>query len=194
MKNCPACGFPAPRAAPTCAYCSAPFERPAAASYRLTGDGYLYEWRAGDALIAAATWSGTTGHVRRAGETLITHTLVGVADPARVAVVGEEARLVATLVDAGAMTQVWDPADDLCLLVKSDGPTGIHAIDPQGNVVALASRDHVPGHGRGGSAAAPGEVALDVLVLRPWAEPAGGLFAILLAAERLRLGRLDPAA
>jgi len=76
----------------------------------------------------------------------------------RVALVDHRSRLVATFTPATAegagLGVVRDGYDRILLLVRGDGPTGIHVIDAEGNVVALAGR---VGH--------EDRIGLDLLVL-----------------------------
>lgn len=189
MKNCPACGFPAPPETAACAYCGTSFSAPSPTAYRLEGRDGVYRWWAGGAPGAIASWSSGMCHLRPAGEDTAALTLVPVANgrAVRVAIVDAEARLVCTLVpDRGPrnLSTVCDRYEQPRLLVRGDGPTGVHVIDPHGNVMAIASRDTTDPDRSG--------LALDVLVVRPNEDGELVLFGVVLATELLRTGELRP--
>jgi len=186
VKICPACGLPAPSTTATCAFCEASYPHPAPLSFRLEEHDGAYRWTGEDAVVAVASWAAGMCHVRQPGRDAVSLTLVPMAGDGavRVAMVDAGARLVSTLQPSAGpatLSTVCDRYEHPRLVVKGDGPTGIHIVDMSGDVVALASRD------RG----APG-LALDVLVLRPRGDGETVLFGVVLATELLRTGELRP--
>ncbi|HZQ27020.1 MAG TPA: hypothetical protein VFA94_04910, partial [Acidimicrobiales bacterium] len=80
----------------------------------------------------------------------------------------------------GSLGIVRDSFGNVLLLVRTDGPTGLHVIDLEGNVLALAST--LPGRTRPG---------LDILVTGTRARQRIHLvLALTLAVELLRLDDL----
>ena len=189
MKNCSACGFPAPLAIAACAYCGTVFSAPSPTAYRLEGVEGSYVWRKNGETAAVASWAAGMCRVRLGAGEADALTLVPVANGSavRVAMVDPDARLVSTLVPARGprdLGSVRDRYEQPRMFVRGDGPTGIHVVDPQGNVVAIASRDPELPAGAG--------LALDVLVVRHGDDGDLVLFAIVLATELLRTGELRP--
>jgi len=189
-KTCPSCGMPAPPATDTCGFCGLTYGSPAPASYRLVATGTSYHWLAEDLPVLEASWAGGMWHLRETGQDRVALTLLAVAhgNTTRVALVDDRARLAATITPAPAATGnigiVRDRHERVLFLVRSDGPTGVHVIDTEGNVVALASR----------SAGSQG-IGLDVLVTRPGVRRQElVLFAVTLALELIRAGELRPVA
>ena len=154
-------------------------------TYRLTvpAPGHV-RWTVDGTEVASATerdgrWDVTdadTGHVA------VTIIPAPTVSGPKVALVDHRARLVATFdptgVDAGGIGLVLDSYERLVLAVRSDGPTGVHVIDADGNVLALASQDE-------------DAEAIDVLVTGAGAARTETLvFGVVLALQLLRTGQL----
>lgn len=113
-------------------------------------------------------------------------TLIGIVheERTRVAMVDHRHRAVATFIPADADASsgyglVRDSYDRVMMAVRSDGPTGIHVVDTDGRVLALASRN--PGRAGG----------MDLLVTRAGAtRNETVVFGVSLALELLRSGQL----
>jgi hypothetical protein len=179
--------MPAPSSTQACGYCARPFDA-GPVTYRLEPAGRgAYRWTVeGEERVTAAwrdgTWDLYDLEGPRPAATLVP---VDVDGATRVAVVDHRARLVATFSpahDGGAgLGIVRDGYDRILLLVRADGPTGIHMIDAGGNVVALAGR-----------VGAEDRVGLDVLVLGRAAERAtvSLVLGVSLLLELARVGEL----
>lgn len=180
--------MPAPSSTQACGFCARPFDA-GPVTYRLatTGSG-AYRWTVDGEELATATWRDGTWDLydlegARPAATLVP---VDVDGATRVAVVDHRARLVATfspppLEGGPSLGIVRDGYDRILLLVRGDGPTGIHMIDAGGNVVALA-----------GGVGAEDRVGLDVLVLGRAAERATVMLVlgVSLLLELSRVGEL----
>ena len=97
----------------------------------------------------------------------------------RVALVDHRHRIVATFVaaegDASTVGLVRDSHGGVLMAVRADGPTGIHMVDNDGRVLALASRQR------------PSRPGLDLLVTRAGASRNETVvFALSLTLELLR--------
>lgn len=179
--------MPAPTATQACGYCTRPFGPEGPTTYRLAVAGDGYRWTVDDDEVATAEWRGGTWDIfdPEGGRPAMTLVPVDVDHGTRVALVDHRSRLVATLVPEhggdGSLAVVRDGYDRLLLLVRDDGPTGVHVIDGNGNVLALASR---VGDGAG--------VGLDLLVLDRGNKALGGIFllGLGLVLELSRLGGL----
>jgi hypothetical protein len=152
--------MPAPTTTQACGFCERPFDA-APVTYRLTtGPGHTYRWAVDDDEVVTASWrDGTWDLYDLSGaRPALTIVPVEVDGTTRVALVDHRSRLVATFspapVEGPGLGVVRDGYDRILYLVRGDGPTGIHVIDADGNVVALAGRE---GH--------DDRVGLDVLVL-----------------------------
>lgn len=180
--------MPAPSSTQACGYCARPFDA-GPVTYRLAeAASGTYRWTVDGEERATAVWRDGTWDLydlegARPAATLVP---VDVDGATRVALVDHRARLVATFspppLDGGSsLGTVRDGYDRVLLLVRGDGPTGIHMIDAGGNVVALAGR--VGGEDR---------VGLDVLVLGRAAERATVMLVLGLSLllELGRVGRL----
>jgi hypothetical protein len=180
--------MPAPSSTQACGYCARPFDA-GPVTYRLAPAGPgAYRWTVdGEELVTAAwrdgTWDLYDLEGARPAATLVP---VDVDGATRVAVVDHRARLVATFSPAPpdgspGLGVVRDGYDRILLLVRGDGPTGVHMIDAGGNVVALAGR--VGGEDR---------VGLDVLVLGRAAErtTVSVVLGVSLLLELARMGEL----
>jgi hypothetical protein len=186
VKTCGACGLPAPSTTLACALCSNPFPNQGPASYRLEPRPGGYRWTLDGEEVVSARLRDGSWDVFDAESGRLAVTLVAVAgDRTKVAMTDHRHRTVATFVPTRAdgssgFGLVRDGQDDLLMAVRGDGPTGMHVIDANGEVLALASR-HRPAS----------EVGMDLLLTR-----AGGsrsqtiLFGLSLALELLRVGEL----
>ena len=188
MKTCEACGLPAPSTTLACALCATPFPT-GPCSYRLEQEEDGYRWTTDGALAATAVLRDGTWDVRDAETAQVALTLIPVEvdGVTKVALVDHRARLVATFAPGGGETHglgvVRDSYERILLVVRDDGPTGIHVIDAEGNVLALAS-----GLPRG-------KAGLDVLVTSSGQPRSTTLvFGVGLAIQLLRVGHLRNAA
>lgn len=177
--------MPAPSSTQACGFCARPFDA-GPVTYRLAEAGSgAFRWTVdGEERATAAlrdgTWDLYDLEGARPAATLVPVEVDGVT---RVALVDHRARLVATFspppVEGGpGLGIVRDGYDRVLLLVRADGPTGIHMIDAGGNVVALA-----------GQVGAEGRVGLDLLVLGRAAERIT-LMLVLGVSLLLELGRV----
>ena len=195
MKTCERCGLPAPLTTEHCALCQKPFRAASATSYRLAASGKRYRWlikgeEAAVASLRSGTWDITDAATNRVDVTIIA---VEVDGGERVAIVDHRGRTAATYTPAstpGASEPagvgiVRDSHGAPMLVVRGDGPTGLHVTDLDGNVLLMAGpADDGDGDGDG----------LDVLVTRGGAEHRRMLLGLTLAIELLRAGRLRTAA
>ncbi len=119
------------------------------------------------------------------GKVAVTLIAVCEDDRVRVAMVDHRHRNVATFIPseregAGAFGLVRDSYEQVLMGVRADGPSGLHVIDVDGRVLALASRNQ-PGQG----------VGLDLLVTKDGAcRNQTIVFGLSLAIELLRVGEL----
>lgn len=185
--------MPAPTSTRCCGYCDRPFGAVGPVTYRLTAAGTGYRWSVDDDEVATATLRDGNWDVydlRGDPRPALTLVPVDVEGTVRVAIVDHRSRLVATFIPdppgSPGIGVIRDGYDRILMLVRGDGPTGIHVIDAAGEVLALASRT------TGGD-----RVGLDVLVLSRQADPAPGALLVLglgLLLELVRVGELRPAA
>lgn len=166
-----------------------PAERSVA--FRLTTAGGRFRWTQSRAEVASAVWRDHCWDIHRAVDDKVVLSLVGglVGGHTRVALVDHITRRTATFAAAEPMSRsqigvVRDSSDGVLMVVRADGPTGLHVINPVGELLALSSRRRPPdSHG------------CDVLVTPAGA--AGGealMFGVTLALELLRAGGLRRAA
>lgn len=185
--------MPAPISTRCCGYCDRPFVVTGPVTFRLTAAAAGYRWSIDDDEVATATLrDGNWDIYDLRGDTRPALTLVPVdVDGAvRVALVDHRNRLVATFVPdppgSAGIGAIRDGYDRILMLVRGDGPTGIHVIDAGGDILALASRT-----------TESERVGLDLLVLSRQADPAPGALLVLglaLLLELVRVGELRPAA
>ena len=185
--------MPAPTSTSRCGFCQRSFAVAGPVTYRLTSWADGYRWTVDDDEVATAVChNGTWDVYDLSGDSRPALTLVPVEveGSVRVALVDHRSRLVATYApDSGTSNGIGvirDSYDRIMLLVRGDGPTGVHVIDAAGDVVALASRLPERDH-----------VGLDVLVLSRQSDPAPGALLVLglgLLLELARVGELRPAA
>jgi hypothetical protein len=158
------------------------------AAYRLGATPTGYHWTTGGDEAASAVWRDGTWDVFEPGVERAVLTLIPVTDQgvSKVALVDHPDRIVATFTPASwtepGLGAVRDSYNRVLLLVRTDGPTGIHVTDGDGNVLALAST--LPGRTRPG---------LDVLLTTAGACTRTRLvLGLTLATELLRLDALRP--
>lgn len=146
-----------------------------------------YRWLLDGEEVVSAVCHGGTWDVIDSDSGKVAVTLIGTAEQNgnRVAMVDHRYRAVATFVPAQdkspSLGLVRDSHEGVMMAVRSDGPTGVHVVDNQGRVLALASRQQ------------PNARSLDLLVTR-----AGALrnetivFAVSLSLELMRDKQLVP--
>lgn len=156
-------------------------------AYRLSAAGGRFRWTRDRTEVASATWRDHCWDVRRSDDDAVMLSLVSgsVGGRTRVALVDHVTRRAATFAVGEPMSRshigvVRDSWDGVLMVVRADGPTGLHVINAVGELLALSSRRPRPDrHG------------CDVLVTPAGA--AGGvplLFGLTLALELLRAGGL----
>lgn len=187
MKTCSACGLPAPSTTLACALCAQPFPDQGPTSYRLERHKGGYRWLLdGEEVVSAVRRDGSWDVVDAAsGKLAVTLVAISNASRCRVALVDHRRRSVATFVPAGddgpAMGLVYDSHERVLMAVRGDGPTGIHLVDADGQVLALASRHR---EDRGG---------LDLLLTRAGdRRNESVVFAVSLTLELLHHRQLVP--
>lgn len=187
MKTCTTCGLPAPSTTLSCALCAHPFRDQGPASYRLERHDGGYRWSLDGEEVVSAVGHEGMWDVIDSDSGKVAVTLIGTAEDngARIAMVDHRHRAVATFVpaqnDAGSMGLVRDSHDRVLMAIRVDGPTGIHVVDNDGKVLALASR-----HRRD-------QPGLDLLVTRAGASRNETIvFALSLTLELMRQEQLVP--
>jgi len=184
--------MPAPSSTRRCGYCERPFAVVGPVAYRLSAIGDGFRWTIdGEEVATAAQHEGNWDVFDLEGtRPALTLVPVEVAGTTRVALVDHRSRLVATFApderDGNGIGVIRDGYDRILMLVRADGPSGIHVIDSLGNVLALASRFN--DNDRAG---------LDVLVLSGSTDPNAGAILVLgvsLLMELVRVGTLRRAA
>lgn len=181
--------MPAPSSTRACGYCDRSFGASGPVTYRLTRATDGYRWTVDDDEIATASWRDGTWDVYDLEGTRPALTLVpvDVDGTTRVALVDHRRRIVATFAPtpddsrSGGIGVIRDGYDRVLMLVRGDGPTGIHVIDSSGNVLALASR-----------LADRDRVGLDLLVLGE--DSPLLVLGVSLLVELVRVGELRRAA
>lgn len=156
-------------------------------AYRLVAAGGRFRWIENRTEVASAVWRDHCWDVRGGPDDRALLSLVGgsVGGSTRVALVDHITRRAATFAAGEPMSRshigvVRDSSDGVLMVVRADGPTGLHVINPVGELLALSSRRRPPeSHG------------CDILLT-----PAGGadggalMFGVTLALELLRAGAL----
>lgn len=163
---------------------------PEAVEYRLAVSGGRYRWSVGRREAATAVWRDHCWDVCDSEQGRVLVSLVAGSENGRtkVALVDHEGRRTAAFVSAERMSRadigtVVDSFGATLMLVRADGPTGLHAIDPEGELLALSSRH------RGADA------HCDVLITAAGAAQGTGLMlSVILALELLRAGAIRRAA
>ncbi|MDQ3680528.1 MAG: hypothetical protein M3378_08315 [Actinomycetota bacterium] len=185
MKNCTACGLPAPYSTLACALCAHPFPHQGPASYRLESHDGGYRWLLGGEEMVTATQRDGSWELIDTESGKVAVTLLGMSqdDGSRMAMVDHRRRAVATFIPAAdddhGFGLVRDSYERVLMGVRADGPTGIHMVDTYGRVLAMASR-HRPGRG----------VGMDLLMTGDGASRSQTtVFAVSLALELLHQGQ-----
>ena len=146
MKPCTVCGLPAPSSTLACALCAGPLPHQGPASYRLASHDGGYRWLLdGEELVTATCREGSLELIdTQSGKVAVT--LIGMSHGARsrMAMVDHRRRTVATFIpapdDDHGFGLVRDSYDHVLMAVRADGPTGMHMVDTDGRVLAMASR------------------------------------------------------
>jgi hypothetical protein len=190
VKICEGCGLPAPLTTEHCALCKKPFRAAAPTGYQLVALGRRYRWLVQGQETASAAMRDGTWDIADAASGRVDVTLIPVeVDGAqRAAIVDHRGRTAATYTpavlgeDAAGVGIVRDSGNEPMLVVRSDGPTGLHVTDMKGNVLLLASASEEAAAG------------LDVIVTPGGSEHRRLLLGLTLAIELVRAGRLRQAA
>ena len=165
---------------------SSPDKERSSVSYRLsTADG-RFRWTSNRLEVASAVWRDHCWDVRRTEDDAVVLSLVGgsLGGRTRIALVDHETRRSATFTTGEPMSRshiglVRDSWDAPLMLVRADGPTGLHIINPAGELLALSSRRRAPeSHG------------CDVLVTAEGSAHGALMLGVTLALELLRAGAL----
>ena len=160
----------------------------AAGTYHLSAAAGRFRWTHDHQVVATAAWREHCWDLYDCsqGSAFLSVVAGSVDGHTRVALVDHPKRSVATYSSAEPMTRehigiVRDNDGALQMLIRADGPTGLHVIDPTGRVLAITSRRRAP-EGTG----------CDLLVTPAGeeAEAVHVLFGLTLALELLRTGRL----
>lgn len=154
--------------------------------YLLAAANGRFRWTLDGSEVASAAWREHCWDLREQGNGNVVLSLVGGSylGRTRVALVDHPARRTYTFAPGEPVSRahigtVSDASGAPVMLVRADGPTGLHVIDREGGLLALTSRRRTPAAG------------CDVLLL-----PAGGaigtavVFGLTLALELLRAGGL----
>ena len=157
------------------------------AAYRLVAVAGRYRWTNDHREVASALWRDHCWDVHDSEQDRVLVSLVAgsVLGRTKIALVDHVARVARTFVAAEPMTrshigEVTDSYGATVLLVRADGPTGLHIIGPDGELLALTSRQRGrESHG------------CDVLITAAGAAVGTGLlFGVTLVLELLRAGAL----
>ena len=156
-------------------------------AYRLAVVAGHYRWTSDHHEVASAEWREHCWDVRDTERDRVLVSLVSgsTGGRTRVALVDHEHRRSSTFVAGEPMSrshigEVCDGYGETIALVRGDGPTGLHLIDPSGRLLALTSRHR----GRENS-------ACDLLMMPAGAEVGTGfVLAMSLVIELLRTGVL----
>ena len=156
-------------------------------AYRLVAVAGRYRWTIDHREVASAVWRDHCWDVHDTEQDRVLLSLVAgsVLGRTKIALVDHVARVARTFVAAEPMTrshigEVTDSYGVTVLLVRADGPTGLHMIGPEGELLALTSRHRGrDSHG------------CDVLITSAGTVAGTGfLFGVTLALELLRAGAL----
>lgn len=160
------------------------------AQYRLSAVGGRFRWVQGRSEVVSAVWRDHCWDIHRSEDDAVLLSLVGgsLGGRTRIALVDHENRRASTFATGEPMSRshigvVRNSWDALVMVVRADGPTGLHIIDPSGELLALSSRRRPP--------ESPG---CDVLFTPTGAGCGTLLFGVTLALELLRAGALRRAA
>jgi hypothetical protein len=119
--------------------CQRPFRRATPTAYRLTAAGKGFRWtvegeEAATAVLRDGTWDIIDAATDKADVTLVPVDFDGIS---RMAIVDHRGRSASTYTPTEGL--IRDSHFEPLLLVRDDGPTGIHIVDRDGIVLALAS-------------------------------------------------------
>lgn len=155
-------------------------------AYRLSPVGGRLRWSEGRTEIASAVWRDHCWDIHRSHDDVVLLSLVaGSLDGrTRIALVDHLNRRTCTFSAAEPMSRshigmIRDSWDAPLMLVRADGPTGLHIINPAGELLALSSRRRPPE-----------SAGCDVLVTPQGSTRDALLFGVTLALELLRGGAL----
>ena len=145
VKTCEGCGLPAPLSTERCAMCGTPFHNPVPTAYRLgriaVADTVGYRWTVDGDEVASAAWRDSTWDIAEVVNGQVNVTVIPVQshgdDTGRFAIVDHRGRVAATFATDDGI--VRDSHGEPMMLVRGDGPTGLHIVDRDGLVLALAS-------------------------------------------------------
>ena len=158
-----------------------------AGAYHLVATAGRFRWTHDRREVASAVWREHCWDLFDGPGGPVMLSLVGgsVDGHTRVALIDHLGRVTSTFASAEPMSRehigmVRDSFGAIRMVVRADGPTGLHVIDAAGEVLALTSRRRPPeGHG------------CDLLVTAEGAAVGTHLlFGLTLALELLRAGRL----
>jgi hypothetical protein len=147
VKTCEDCGLPAPLMTDRCALCTKRFPAASPTSFRLFAVADGYRWTVDGEEAATAAWRDGTWDITDADTGRVDVTIIPVISDglARVALVDHRGRMAVTFTPTPSgdrhvgLGMVRDSHNEPMLLVRGDGPTGIHVIDSRGEVLVLAS-------------------------------------------------------
>lgn len=168
----------------------APADPRTPARYVLAATGGRFRWTLDGAEVASAAWRDHCWDLREGERGAVVLSVVGGSylGRTRICLVDHPGRRTFTFAPGEPVTRALigtlaDSSGAPVMLVKADGPTGLHVVDPVGGVLALTSRRRSPASG------------CDVLVL-PAGADAGTpvVLGLSLALELLRAGALRSAA
>lgn len=154
--------------------------------YLLAAAGGRFRWTHDGAEVASAAWRDHCWDVRDRERGAVVLSLVGGSylGRTRICLVDHAGRRTFTFAPGEPVSRahigtVSDSSATPVMLVRADGPTGLHVIDPAGGMLALTSRRRTPSSG------------CDVLVLPAGAELGTAVvLGLTLALELLRVGGL----
>lgn len=160
---------------------------PEPVAYRLAATAGRYRWSLEHREVASALWREHCWDVHHNEQGRVLVSLVAGLDrgPTKVALIDHERRRTATFTAADPMSrayigEVTDNYGETTMVVRADGPAGLHVIDPAGALLVLTSRNRRrDAH------------ACDVLVTAAGlAHGTGLVLGVTLALELLRSGAL----
>lgn len=150
MRICETCGCPAHASRSSCGWCGSEFVASDPVNFVVERSTNRFRWSNEGAVVAEAlmvhgVWK---IHDARGGHVVTLMPLAPTTtEQAELALVGPTARLIGT-VDRDADERGWgdatarDGSGQGVLVMRSDGPTGGHVVDRDGEIVAIASWDH----------------------------------------------------
>lgn len=156
-------------------------------TYRVSVAAGRFHWLQNRTEVASAAWRDHCWDLYQNEAERVVLSLVGGSDGGRtrVALVDHVSRRASTFAVGEPMSRsligvLRDSSDNVLMVVRADGPTGLHVINPVGELLALTSRRRQPD--------GPG---CDLLVTPAGADCGIALvFGVTLALELLRTGAL----